>query len=263
MLFRDDTNVNPIGRPFRNFFSVTTTSARVFIGDLAIFFALRANGTFLHPFMVLVKQKNFRDYMSVIAARTPQQALYVTKLLDTRKSIVVASGPAGCGKTLFACKAAVHSLITKKVDTIIITRPTVSVDEELGFLPGKLEKKMEPWVKPMFEIFEKDRVQKSVEIVPLAYMRGRTFKRSFIIADEMQNSTPNQMKMVLTRLGEGSKMIVTGDLDQSDIRFTNNGLRDLFERIGILEYTHLDRIMFSNEDIQRHPAVSEVLNLYI
>lgn len=199
--------------------------------------------------------------MSIIA-RTPLQALYVKKLLDARKSILVASGPAGCGKTLFACKAAAQALVTKRVESIIITRPTVSVDEELGFLPGKLEKKMEPWVKPMFEIFEKERVQKNVEIVPLAYMRGRTFKHSFIIADEMQNSTQNQMKMVLTRLGEGSKMVVTGDLDQSDIRFADNGLKDLFERIGAQEFEYLDRIIFSNEDIQRHPAISEVLSIY-
>jgi phosphate starvation-inducible PhoH-like protein len=199
--------------------------------------------------------------MSIIA-RTPLQALYVKKLLDARKSILVASGPAGCGKTLFACKAAAQALVTKRVESIIITRPTVSVDEELGFLPGKLEKKMEPWVKPMFEIFEKERVQKNVEIVPLAYMRGRTFKHSFIIADEMQNSTQNQMKMVLTRLGEGSKMVVTGDLDQSDVRFADNGLKDLFERIGAQEFEYLDRIIFSNKDIQRHPAISEVLSIY-
>lgn len=199
--------------------------------------------------------------MSVVA-RTPMQILYVKKLLDARKPIVVASGPAGCGKTLFACKAAAHNLITNRVSNIVITRPTVSVDEELGFLPGKLEKKMEPWVKPMFEIFERERVQKYVEIVPLAYMRGRTFKNSFIIADEMQNSTPNQMKMILTRLGEGSKMVVTGDLDQSDIRSTS-GLQDLFDRLSDQELEYLDSIIFSPEDIQRHPAVSEVLsNLY-
>ena len=209
-----------------------------------------------------VKKKNFRDPMSVTTARTIQQSLYVKKLLDTRKPIVIASGPAGCGKTLFACKAAAHAPLTKRVENIIITRPAVSVDEELGFLPGKLEKKMEPWVKPMFEIFEKDRVQKSVEIVPLAYMRGRTFKNSFIIADEMQNSTPNQMKMVLTRLGEGSKMVVTGDLDQSDLHFVN-GLCDFFYRIREREdLEYIDQIVFSNEDIQRHPAIGEVLGVY-
>ena len=208
-----------------------------------------------------LKKKKFRVFMSVITARTVQQALYVKKLLDARKPIVVASGPAGCGKTLFACKAAAHALITNRVENIIITRPAVSVGEDIGFLPGKLEKKMEPWVKPMFEIFEKDRIQKSVEIVPLAYMRGRTFKKSFIIADEMQNSTPNQMKMVLTRLGEGSKMVITGDLDQSDLHFMN-GLDDLFKRIGVQQFEYIDQILFSNDDIQRHPAVGEVLNMY-
>ena len=201
------------------------------------------------------------DY-NMLIPKTASQVLYVKKLLDVRKAIVVASGPAGCGKTLFACQAAVHSLLTNRVDNIVITRPAVSADEELGFLPGKLEKKMEPWVKPMFEIFEKEKVQKHVEIVPLAYMRGRTFKKSFIIADEMQNSTQNQMKMVLTRLGDHSKMVVTGDLDQSDLHFVN-GLHDLFGRIGGREdLEYLDHIVFSHEDIQRHPAVAEVLSIY-
>ena len=198
----------------------------------------------------------------MIVPRTVNQALYVKKLLDARKPIIIASGPAGCGKTLLASLAASHCLTSNKVSNIIITRPTVSADEELGFLPGKLEKKMEPWVKPMFEIFEKERVHKQVEIVPLAYMRGRTFKNSFIIADEMQNSTQNQMKMVLTRLGEGSKMVVTGDLDQSDIRISCNGLKDLFERISDRDLQYLDYVLFSNEDIQRHPAVGEVLSIY-
>jgi phosphate starvation-inducible PhoH-like protein len=188
--------------------------------------------------------------------------LYVKKLLDVRKPIIVAAGPAGCGKTLFACQAAVQQLITNKVERIIITRPAVSADEELGFLPGKLEKKMEPWVKPMFEIFEKERLQKYVEIVPLAYMRGRTFKKSFIIADEMQNSTPNQMKMTLTRLGDLSKMVVTGDLDQSDISYKTNGLWDLFGKVSGKELEYIDHIVFSDEDIQRHPAVKEVLSIY-
>ena len=198
----------------------------------------------------------------MLIPKTASQVLYVKKLLDARKSIVIASGPAGCGKTLFACQAAVHSLMTNRVENIIITRPAVSADEEIGFLPGKLEKKMEPWVKPMFEIFEKERIQKHVEIVPLAYMRGRTFKKSFIIADEMQNSTQNQMKMVLTRLGDHSKMVVTGDLDQSDLHFVN-GLHDLFGRIGDREdLEYLDHLVFSHEDIQRHPAVAEVLSIY-
>jgi phosphate starvation-inducible PhoH-like protein len=200
----------------------------------------------------------------MIVPKTVTQALYVKKLMNASRPIVVASGPAGCGKTLFACQVAARELMVNRIEKIIITRPTVSVDEELGFLPGKLEKKMEPWVKPMFEIFEKERVQRHVEIVPLAYMRGRTFKNSFIIADEMQNSTPSQMKMTLTRLGDNSRMVVTGDLDQSDLRHTKNGLGDLFDRLDDhdCELEYIDRISFSTEDIQRHPAVSEVLSIY-
>lgn len=194
--------------------------------------------------------------------RTVNQMLYVKKLLSLKKPIVVASGPAGSGKTLFACQIAAQQILTHKIDKIVVTRPTVSVDEELGFLPGKLENKMEPWVKPMFEIFEKERVQKFVEIVPMAYMRGRTFKNSFIIADEMQNSTPNQMKMVLTRIGEHSKMVVTGDIKQSDLQFTLNGLTDLLQKLTDRDLEYIDHMMLTSEDVQRHPSINEVLSIY-
>jgi phosphate starvation-inducible PhoH-like protein len=198
----------------------------------------------------------------MLVPKTMNQILYVKKLMSLKSPIVVAAGPAGCGKTLLACQVATQKLLSNQIDKIVITRPTVSVDEDLGFLPGKLEKKMEPWVKPMFEIFERERVQKSVEIVPLAYMRGRTFKKSFIIADEMQNSTPNQMKMVLTRLGENSNMVVTGDLNQSDLNLKLNGLNDLFYRLSDKELEYIDHIIMTGEDIQRHPAIVEVLKLY-
>jgi len=194
--------------------------------------------------------------------RTANQIFYWQKLLITRKPIILSTGPAGCGKTMLACKAAAHKLKMNSVSKIIVTRPAVSADEELGFLPGKLEKKMEPWIRPMFEIFEEERVHKQVEIVPLAYMRGRTFKNSFIIADEMQNSTANQMKMVLTRLGEDSKLVVTGDLDQSDLNSSNNGLNDIIYRVLGKDLEYIEYIKMTCEDIQRHPAISEVLNLY-
>jgi len=183
-------------------------------------------------------------------------------LLSTKKPVIVSTGPAGCGKTMFACQAAVQKIVHNQVDKIIITRPAVSADEELGFLPGKLEKKMEPWIRPMLEIFERERVQKHVEIVPLAYMRGRTFKNSFIIADEMQNSTMNQMKMVLTRLGDDSKLVVTGDLDQSDLTFSNNGLNDFIYRVLGKDLEYIEYMKMTSEDIQRHPAISEILKLY-
>lgn len=198
----------------------------------------------------------------MIIPKTPNQILYFRQLLNTKKPIIVAAGPAGCGKTLLACQIAAQKVALNQIDKIIVTRPTVSVDEDIGFLPGSLEKKMEPWVKPMFEIFEKERVHKKVEVVPLAYMRGRTFKNSFIIADEMQNSTVNQMKMVLTRLGDESKMVVTGDINQSDLRIRNNGLVDLFFKISEKDLEYIDHILFENEDIQRHPAIKEVLSIY-
>ena len=198
----------------------------------------------------------------MLIPRTAAQRIYVEKLMNMKRSILVSTGPAGCGKTMLACEAAVHRIRLGQVQRIIVTRPAVSADEELGFLPGKLEKKMEPWIRPMMEIFEKERVQKSVEIVPLAYMRGRTFKDSFIIADEMQNSTANQMKMVLTRLGDESKLVVTGDLNQSDLPTNSNGLTDFIYRIGGRELEYIDYVKMTGEDIQRHPAIKEVLGLY-
>jgi phosphate starvation-inducible PhoH-like protein len=119
---------------------------------------------------------------------------------------------------------------------------------------------MEPWIKPMYEIFEREKVHKNVEIVPLAYMRGRTFHRSFIIADEMQNSTANQMKMVLTRLGESSKMVVAGDMDQSDL-MVQNGLYDFMRRMEGQELEYIDTMQLTDDDIQRSAAVREIIRV--
>jgi phosphate starvation-inducible PhoH-like protein len=147
----------------------------------------------------------------------------------------------------------------------------VSVDEDLGFLPGTLNEKMAPWTRPIFDVFADYYHQKDIakmleegviEISPLAYMRGRTFKNAYIVADEMQNATVNQMKMLLTRLGEGSKMVVTGDLNQAD-RLKDNGLMDfcnLLQEHPILK--HLDIVEFDARDIERHNAVKEVLAVY-
>jgi len=161
--------------------------------------------------------------MKIVVPKTPGQIKYVS-ILNDLKPIIVATGPAGTGKTLFACQKASEDLYNHRCDRIIMTRPIVSVDEELGFLPGSMEKKMDPWTRPMFDImqryFTKNQLKqmmrdKIVEISPLAYMRGRTFDRSYIIADEMQNSTVNQMKMLLTRMGDHSRMVVTGDTNSA------------------------------------------------
>lgn len=207
----------------------------------------------------------------ILHPRNKHQELYLNKLNDDTKNIVFAIGPAGTGKTLLAVQMGIRHYQEGKVDKIIVTRPAVSVDEDLGFLPGDLNEKMAPWTRPIFDVLgeyysQKDienmLYEKIVEISPLAYMRGRTFKNAYIIADEMQNATQNQMKMLLTRLGEGSKMVVTGDLAQAD-RLKDNGLINFIERIEQhkkLEY--IDVVRFDSQDIERHDAVKEVLEIY-
>ena len=158
------------------------------------------------------------------------------------------------------------------VKKIILTRPVVPVEEDIGYLPGTLINKMHPWTRPLFDILEEYYTKRDVEsmlhagtieVSPLAYMRGRTFKKCFIIADEMQNSSPNQMLMLTTRLGEGSKMAITGDLKQSD-RCTNNGLLNLLEKIGQYNDTmdEIKTVCFNEHDIQRSHVVSKILDVY-
>ena len=205
-----------------------------------------------------------------ILPRNKNQETYMLKLLDARKDIVFGIGPAGTGKTLLAVQVAIKNFKEGLFDKIVITRPAVSVDEDLGFLPGTLEQKMAPWTRPIFDVlreyFQAKEIEGMIEegiieIAPLAYMRGRTFKNSFILADEMQNATPNQMKMLLTRLGEGSQMAVTGDLAQAD-RKVDNGLIDFTNLLAKSNSTHLDIVHFAQGDIERHNAVKEVLQVY-
>ena len=165
---------------------------------------------------------------------------------------------------------AVKSFLEGSVDRIVVTRPAVSADEDLGYLPGTLEQKMAPWTRPIFDVFreyfyaneiENMIAEQVIEISPLAYMRGRTFKDAYIIADEMQNATPNQMKMLLTRIGEGSKMTVTGDLAQAD-RLKDNGLLNFVNQVKEFDATHISVVEFEHGDIERHAAVKEVLQVY-
>jgi len=203
--------------------------------------------------------------------RNANQATYIQKLQDDSKSIVFAIGPAGTGKTMLAVQHGIKMYQDGIVDKIVVTRPAVSVDEDLGFLPGDLNEKMAPWTRPIFDVFLDYYQQKDInkmledgviEISPLAYMRGRTFKNAYIVADEMQNATVNQMKMLLTRLGEGSKMVVTGDLAQAD-RLKDNGLIDFCKLLdGHPVLKHLDIVQFDAKDIERHNAVKEVLAVY-
>ena len=193
------------------------------------------------------------------------------RVLYGMKPMVFAVGPAGTGKTMLACYAAIQGLNDDSFKRIILTRPAVSVEEDIGYLPGTLEEKMDPWTRPIMDIFAEFYSQtqiasmikeKTIEICPLAYMRGRTFKNSFIIADEMQNSTPNQMKMLLTRIGDDSKMVITGDLMQHDRKYDENGLKDIYERIKDRTHKRIECITFEHKDIERSPIVKDILDIY-
>jgi phosphate starvation-inducible PhoH-like protein len=199
------------------------------------------------------------------------QETYLLKLNDSNKMIVFAIGPAGTGKTMLAVQWAIDQLKYGTADKIIITRPAVSVDEEHGFLPGDLNEKMAPWTKPIFDVFAENFNAREIEnfvkegvieTSPLAYMRGRTFKNAVVIADEMQNATPSQMKMLLTRLGTGSKMVVTGDLQQAD-RPSNNGLLEFLKLYNDFKgHRYVDLVQFDVQDVERHEAVKEILAIY-
>jgi phosphate starvation-inducible protein PhoH and related proteins len=223
-----------------------------------------------------VKVIDFQPYLPQkkqrvsLHARSQNQQQYLNKLQDDNISIVLAIGPAGTGKTMLAVQHGIKLFQDGIVDKIVITRPAVSVDEDLGFLPGTLNEKMAPWTRPIFDVFQEYYQTKDIakmldegviEISPLAYMRGRTFKNAYIIADECQNTTINQMKMLLTRLGENSKMVVTGDLAQAD-RLADNGLIDFCNLLGSKPTRHINIVQFDHKDIERHDAVKEVLKIY-
>lgn len=205
----------------------------------------------------------------MISPRNLAQKRYM-ELLYSQVPIVISTGPAGTGKTLLACHAGSRALASGQVSKLVLTRPAVSVDEQHGFLPGSVEKKMDPWTRPMFDVLNRYMSAKKVneymydrkiEICPLAYMRGRTFDDSWIIGDEMQNSTPSQMKMLLTRIGENSKMIISGDVQQHERGFDENGLSDLISRIceNSLDIQHIN---FTEDDVVRNQVIKEILNMY-
>jgi phosphate starvation-inducible PhoH-like protein len=205
------------------------------------------------------------------------QMLYKLRLQDYQIPIVLCTGPAGTGKTMIACHEAINSLKLKKINKIIITRPTITVEENIGFLPGTVEDKLYPFMIPIYdyflEYFTKEQIHVLInngrlEIAPLAFMRGRTFSDAFVIADEMQNSSKNQFKMLLTRMGDNSKLVITGDLLQNDLG-PDNGLRDFLELLDKKYKTNLDKnksgfehIKFDNSGIKRNPIIKTILELY-
>lgn len=204
--------------------------------------------------------------------KTINQEKYILSLLDQDTDIVVVSGPAGTGKTYLAMQAAIKAMKSKECERIILTRPAVGVDDEKhGFLPGDINAKMEPWTRPLFDVLREYYNAKEIsymleeqilEIAPLAFCRGRNFKHSWVILDEAQNTTPSQMKMIMTRIGEGSKVIITGDIEQTDRRTSDNGLLDLLNKLEKGVIPGLKSCKFDASDIQRHKIIEHVLKLY-
>lgn len=217
------------------------------------------------------KFRKNRSHRVEIIPKNLRQEDYLVELEDNNKHIVFAIGPAGTGKTLLACLLAIREFKAGNIDKIVITRPAVSVDEQHGFLPGTLIEKMAPWTRPIFDVFEEywnpkhieNMIEENaIEVAPLAYMRGRTFKNAIIIADEMQNATPSQMKMLLTRIGDGSRIFVTGDLAQHDRGYEENGLRDFIHRLASSRTSMIGCVEFEQQDVERHAVVAEVLKIY-
>jgi len=222
-----------------------------------------------------VKTQKPNAFKNIFEPKSQRQELYYDNIKDEKASIVVASGPAGTGKTLFPTQYAAR-LLQESVTKIVLTRPLISVDEELGYLPGNINQKMDPWIIPIFDVLRefythqtinKFILEKRIEIVPLAFMRGRTFKNTFIIGDELQNTSIKQMLMLLTRLGENSKLIITGDINQCDN--DENGLLDLLTKIkskypdiNELKEKQISVIEFDESDIQRSPIIETILDLY-
>lgn len=213
--------------------------------------------------LVMIKTKR-----GVIKPRTANQAQYIAHVLDY--DITFGIGPAGTGKTYLAVAAAVDALEKQQIRRIVLTRPAVEAGEKLGFLPGDLSQKVDPYLRPLYDAlfemlgFEKVEklIEKSViEVAPLAYMRGRTLNDAFIILDESQNTTIEQMKMFLTRIGFNSKAVITGDITQIDLpRHQKSGLRHAIEVLS--EVDEISFNFFNSEDVVRHPVVARIVNAY-
>jgi len=208
--------------------------------------------------------------------RSIKQKQYVDALDNHLKPIIIATGPAGTGKTLFPCLKSIDMLRLGQINKIVITRPLVTVDEDLGFLPGNIDEKLYPWTIPIFDVFsetftksELDKMvrEKTIEIAPLGFMRGRTFKDTVILADEMQNCSPTQMQMLVTRIGRGSRLFITGDLNQSD-RGGCNGLHEIVNKMSNYYETNptvpkmVELIALESNDVQRSKIVKHMIDIY-
>ncbi len=214
------------------------------------------------------KYEMIKTWKKFIIAKTKGHNDYIKAL--RKHDVIFCVGPAGSGKTYLAVASAINALKERQVERIILSRPAVEAGEKLGFLPGDMKEKVDPYLRPiydsLYDMLPSDRVEKKIlsgeiEIAPLAFMRGRTLSNAFVIIDEAQNTTSIQMKMLLTRLGEGSKMVITGDLSQIDIGIKKDS--GLLQALNLLrEIKEINITKLNNIDIVRHPIVSKIVKAY-
>jgi phosphate starvation-inducible PhoH-like protein len=229
---------------------------------------LRMTDPATEPRLPLSDMPAIRTRKGAVGPRSNGQAAYMELL--AKHEMVFAMGPAGTGKTYLAVAQAVAMLTSGKVDRIVLSRPAVEAGERLGFLPGDMKEKVDPYLRPLYdalndmlpgEQFTKRLTTGEIEIAPLAFMRGRTLAHAFVILDEAQNTTPVQMKMFLTRMGEGTRMVITGDLSQIDLPpNTRSGLADALETLEGIQGIGVAR--FANSDVVRHPLVGRIVEAY-
>ncbi len=228
----------------------------------------------LNKFMIeeKVKKQNISDIIKTpkksVIPRSERQKHYVRAL--RQKDIIISAGPAGTGKTFLAVAVGLTMLLDKKIERIILSRPAVEAGERLGFLPGDMKEKVDPYLRPLYDslydLFDFEKIQRmieigDIEIAPLAFMRGRTLKNSFAILDEAQNATDTQIKMFLTRIGDNSKIIINGDPSQIDL--PNKNLSGLDRSKKLLEHlSEIEVIDFDHSDVVRHPLVSKIVKAY-
>jgi phosphate starvation-inducible protein PhoH and related proteins len=219
-----------------------------------------------------VKKKNISDIIKTpkksVIPRSEKQKEYVRSLRQS--DVVISSGPAGTGKTFLAVAVGLTMLLDKKIEKIILSRPAVEAGERLGFLPGDMKEKVDPYLRPLYDslydLFDYEKIQRmieigDIEIAPLAFMRGRTLKNSFAILDEAQNATETQIKMFLTRMGENSKIVINGDPSQIDL--PNKNMSGLVRSKKLLEnINEISIIDFNHSDVVRHPLVSKIVKAY-
>lgn len=219
---------------------------------------------------VTFDQVSFQSGIRKVSPRNPAQQNYMQMLLDQKYDLVFGSGPAGTGKTYLAIAYGASLLLSKQIDKMVVARPALEAGERLGFLPGDLEEKVDPYMMPIWDAFYQTlgaekfirlKERGKIEIAPLAFMRGRTFSDAYIVLDEAQNATIGQMQMVLTRLGEGGRLVVTGDPKQSDLPATSpSGLSHAIGILSGVEGVGISR--FTADDVVRHPLVARIVRAY-